>query len=398
MDKDLSAAEAAAILGINVATLYSYVSRGLLTPSGAAAARSKRYPREAVLRLAARKADAKRGGHRAEASMHWGVPVLETCISRIADGRLYYRGHDALALADAATLEETACLLWDDAGHDHFGASALALPAGLTDGLRAITGQMDPLARAMAWMPALGHALAAHTGQADSAFSLGPVLMRGLAAALLGTGLSSLPLHLQVGQAWRADQQQCELIRAALVLLAEHELNASAFTVRCVASTGAALPAALSAGLAALSGPRHGGSIQSVKALLDAALAAPSPLGVVAGHFPADGSAPNGYRPTLYPAGCPRAAYLLERLRRTSFAAPEAAAIIALCVEEGARRGMRPDLDLALSAMQLAFGWPDRAPLMLFALARSAGWIAHAAEQAASGSMIRPRARYVGRF
>lgn len=401
MDNDLSAPQAASILGISVATLYSYVSRGLLTPVDAQATRSKRYPREAVLRLAARKADGKRGGHQAQASMHWGVPVLETCISRIDNGRLYYRGHDAVALADAATLERTACILWDKDCHEEFGSSPAALPTALLDPLHAATRHLDPLARAMAWLPVLGHALAAQAANACmpfAPFAQGPVLMRVLAAALLGTAPSALPLHLQVGRAWGADADQCDLIRAALVLLAEHELNASAFTVRCVASTGADLAAALGAGLAALSGPRHGGSIQSVKALLDAAMAAPSPVDVVAGHFPADGSTPNGYRPTLYPQGCPRARYLLERLARTRFAVPQAAAIIALCVEEGARRGMRPDLDLALSAMQLAFGWPDRSPLTLFALARSAGWIAHAAEQAASASLIRPRARYVGRF
>jgi citrate synthase len=398
MDNDLSASEAASILGISVATLYSYVSRGLLTPTGAHASRSKRYPREAVLRLAARKADGKRGGHLAQASMHWGVPVLETCISRIEHERLYYRGHDAVALADSATLEQTACILWDNARHDHFGATSLVLPETLFDGLRAHTPHMGPLERAMAWMPMAGHALTGQTGNASAMFARGPVLMRVLAAALLDTGLSALPLHEQVGRAWGADRAECEMIRSALVLLAEHELNSSTFAVRCVASTGADLPAALSAGLAALSGTRHGGSIQSVKALLDTALAASSPADVVAGYFPVDGSTPNGYAHPLYPNGCPRARYLLDRLSEISFAVPGAAAIIGVCVEEGKRRGELPNLDLALAAMQQAFGWPDLAPLMLFALARSAGWIAHAAEQAAEATPIRPRARYVGSF
>ena len=131
--------------------------------------------------------------------------------------------------------------------------------------------------------------------------------------------------------------------------------------------------------------------------MLDAAIMSTAPAIAVAGHFPPDGAAPKGYSHPLYPEGCPRARYLLARLSRMPFEDP-AAAIVALCVEEGARRGMQPDLDLALSAMQLAFGWPDLAPLTLFALARSAGWIAHAAEQAAHALSIRPRARYVGQF
>jgi citrate synthase len=158
------------------------------------------------------------------------------------------------------------------------------------------------------------------------------------------------------------------------------------------------LSVALSAGLAALSGPRHGGSIQSVKALLDAAICASSPADIVAAHFSGDGGTPNGYAHPLYPSGCPRAHYLLDRLARIAPDAPEAAAIVGMCVEEGRLRGVRPNLDLALSAMQQAFGWPPLAPLMLFALARSAGWIAHAAEQAAESEPIRPRARYVGSF
>ncbi|WP_296944123.1 citrate synthase family protein [uncultured Massilia sp.] len=398
MNDDLSAPEAAAILGISVATLYSYVSRGLLTAVGPAGARGKRYPREPVLRLAARKADGKRGGHLAEASMHWGVPVLETCISRIDEGRLYYRGHEVVVLAAEASLEDVACLLWNHARHDYFGDTSPALPTGPFDSLRAVTGAIGPLERAMAWLPVLGHGLATPTHDVDAILRQGPVLMRLLAGALLGTTLSSLPLHQQIGRAWDATPAECDLIRAALVILAEHELNASTFTVRCAASTGASLAATLGAGLAALSGPKHGGSIQSVKAMLDTALAAPSPAQVVAGHFPADGSAPNGYTHPLYPDGDPRASFLLERLSPLSSTVPEASAIIALGIDEGARRGMSPNLDLALSAMQLVFGWPDAAPLILFALARSAGWIAHAAEQIAEDALIRPRARYVGRF
>jgi citrate synthase len=374
------------------------VSRGLLTPVDTQVSRSKRYPREEVLRLAARKADGKRGGHLAQASMHWGVPVLETRISRIEHERLYYRGHDALALADAATLEEVASILWDGAREDRFGADSMALPKTLFDDLRANTRHMGPLERAMAWLPVAGHALSGQTRNTCAMFALGPVLMRVLAAALLDTEVSALPLHEQVGRAWKAGPAECDIIRSALVLLAEHELNSSTFTVRCVASTGADLSAALSSGLAALSGPRHGGSIESVKALLDVALAASTHKDVVAGYFPIDGSTPNGYAHPLYPSGCPRAQYLLDRLSRLSFAVPETAAIIDVCVEEGKRHGLLPNLDLALAAMQHAFGWPDRAPLMLFALARSAGWIAHAAEQGADAAPIRPRARYVGSF
>lgn len=222
--------------------------------------------------------------------------------------------------------------------------------------------------------------------------------MRTLAAVLLETEPSDLPLHEQVSRAWSANAVQCDLIRAALVLLADHELNASTFTVRCVASTGASLPATLSAGLAALSGPEHGGGSASVKALLDAALVAPVPEKTVAAYFALDGSGPPGFRHRLYPNGDPRAAYLLDRLSKMPGASPDCARLLAMCIQEGQRRGHLPNADFALAAMQFVFGWPASAATVLFALGRSAGWIAHASEQIAEKTLIRPRARYVGRF
>jgi len=247
MNKDLSASEAARILGVSLATLYSYVSRGMLTPSCVQAERRKRYPHDEVLRLAARKADGKRGGHKVAAAMNWGTPVLETRISRIADGRLHYRGHDVLALAANATLEQVACLLWDDSGHDYFTAAAVeaALPAPALASIAAIATACDklpsmpPLEAAMCMLPMHAQAIPAQADDAHGRFVTGAALMRMLAGLLLKRAPDVAPLHLQVAQAWQADAAQADWIRAALVLLADHELNASTFTVRCVAATGA---------------------------------------------------------------------------------------------------------------------------------------------------------------
>ncbi|WP_455731743.1 helix-turn-helix domain-containing protein, partial [Burkholderia stabilis] len=109
----LSAQEAAGILGVGVSTLYAYVSRGLLRSLPDGASKRRRYDADEVRLLARRRADAKRAGGVAERSLDWGVPVLESRITQIAGGRLRYRGADAIALADAATLEETAAKLWD---------------------------------------------------------------------------------------------------------------------------------------------------------------------------------------------------------------------------------------------------------------------------------------------
>ncbi|WP_070310847.1 citrate synthase family protein [Janthinobacterium sp. HH107] len=386
MNNDLSAAEAARLLNVSLPTLYSYVSRGLLASVSNGASRRKRYPHEDVLRLAARKNDAKRGGQTAVAAMHWGLPVLETRISHILDGRLLYRGCDATALAESATLEATAGLLWDDNLSDYFQQDAPALPPGL-----ASTPNATPLARAMFAMAMLTTADIPHS------LPSGPALMRILAAALLRTPPSALPLHLQLAQAWQADAERTELLRAALVLLADHELNASTFAVRCVASTGASLPAALMAGLGALSGDKHGGGSAAARRMLTQALAAPDARAAISQYYKTIAPEFAGFGHPLYPDGDPRAAYLLGSLSELSPGYPHLAAILAVCTSAGQLLDARPNADLALAAVELAFGWPEGAGMVVFALARSAGWIAHAAEQASSAALIRPRARYVGR-
>ncbi len=389
MNNHLSAPDAARLLGVSLPTLYAYVSRGLLTSVSNGTSRRKRYPQEDVLRLAARKNDAKRGGQTAVAAMHWGLPVLETRISHIVDGRLLYRGCDATALAESATLEAIAGLLWDDGAIDHFPQDAPAVPqalAGAPDG--------PPLARAMFAMASLASVPATMPA---SMLQSGPALMRLLAAALLQTAPSALPLHRQLARAWQAGAEQAELIRAALVLLADHELNASTFAVRCVASTGASLPAALMAGLAALSGDKHGGGGAAARRMLTQALAAPDAGAAIVAYYKTVAPEFAGFGHPLYPDGDPRAAYLLERLSALSRGHPHLAAILAVCATASELLDVRPNADLALAAMELAFGWPEGAGWSVFALARSAGWIAHAAEQAASAALIRPRARYIGR-
>lgn len=349
MNNDLSAPDAARLLGVSLPTLYSYVSRGLLASVSNGQSRRKRYPQEDVLRLAARKNDAKRGGQTAVAAMHWGLPVLETQISQILDGRLLYRGCEATALAESATLETAASLLWDDGAGDYFRQDAPVQQPGL-----ASAPDAPPLARAMLAMAMLTPADIAHSLQS------GPALMRLLAAALLGTAPSALSLHRQLAQAWQADAEQTELLRAALVLLADHELNASTFAVRCVASTGASLPAALGAGLAALSGNKHGGGSAAARRMLKQALAAPDAGGAIGAYYKTIAPEFAGFGHPLYPGGDPRAAYLLDRLSALSHGYPQLRAILAVCAAAGELLDAKPNADLALAAMELAFDWPAR--------------------------------------
>ena len=90
---------------------------------------------------------------------------------------------------------------------------------------------------------------------------VGGRIMRLVVATMLNARTSPQPLHLQIAKAWAPNNKHAaDLIRRALVLLADHELNASTFTVRCAASTGLNLYDAMIAGLVALKGPKHGGA------------------------------------------------------------------------------------------------------------------------------------------
>src|SRR4029079_4791002 len=103
----------AAELGISLATLYAYASRGMLRSETVAGdPRARRYPKEDVLRLKEKKELRKDPEKAAPKALSWGIPVLESAIPLIQDGRLYYRGRDAIELARTATVEEVAALIW----------------------------------------------------------------------------------------------------------------------------------------------------------------------------------------------------------------------------------------------------------------------------------------------
>ncbi|HUM71138.1 MAG TPA: citrate synthase, partial [Chloroflexota bacterium] len=113
----LSAKETAAELGISLPTLYAYVSRGLIrSEAGEGTSRARRYRREDVEALKTRKELRHRPELAAETAvktaLHWGAPVLESAITLIDNGRLTYRGYDALTLPDAHTFADVANLIW----------------------------------------------------------------------------------------------------------------------------------------------------------------------------------------------------------------------------------------------------------------------------------------------
>src|SRR5262245_27491247 len=257
----LSAREAAAELSISPATLYAYVSRGLIRSEPSPDSRSHRYRAEDVRGLKERRAPAPelRGGLR---SFDADLPVLDSAIGTITEQGAIYRGVNCVDLAEKDTLEHTATLLWDVTSVDPFAPDNCP---SVSDAMRMIAEaahRAAPIDRAIAVLALAASAdPRAFTRAPDGRAMVGGRMVRLLVATMLNRGTSPEPLHLQIAQAWAGDNKHAaDLIRRALVLLADHELNASTFTVRCAASTGLNLYDAVIAGLAALKGPKHGGA------------------------------------------------------------------------------------------------------------------------------------------
>lgn len=395
----LSAQDAAARLGVSLATLYAYVSRGRIDSRPGPDGRSREYSASDIEQLIERRQAGRGAAQGAAHSLAWGLPVMETRISLIRSHGHYYRGESAITLAkDGATLEETARLLWDCGEHDPFVAG---LPDRWLEAVAYLLQHADvpPLERTAAALPLLAlDATHAHSTDPRHRRTDAALLLRETAALLCGAQPSEAPIHRVMVTSWHKQETGLsELARCALVLCADHELNASSFATRVAASTGASLHAAVCAGLATLSGPHHGGAAARAHAFIQDTLRERKPIDRIRERL-RRGEAPPGFGHPLYPDGDPRGAVLLAALRATRPRPAKLSAIERLIETVQAQCGRQPNLDLALAAIASAYELSADVALAIFAAGRMAGWLAHALEQQESGSLIRPRASYVGRM
>ena len=347
----LDGSAVASRLGVKPQTLYAYVSRGRIEarPDPSDPRRSL-YSADDVSRLLERKSAGRKPADVARGAISWGEPVLASAITDVAGGRLYYRGADAAQLAETQTLEAVALHLWG------------CQDAGVFDREPGPRVRMRGSFQARAFA-----ALAARAGSEPPALGRGPAalwregagLMADLAGAL-GEGVEPGPLHLVLARAWGLGDEDADLVRRALVLLADHELNPSAFAARVAARLAALVEEAA-----------RDGAEAAVRAYI------------------ARGDPPPGFGQRPYPAGDPRARALLSAFDPD----PQ---LLDLQAAGEALTGQPANIDFALVALTRRLGLQPDAAFALFALGRSVGWIAHAIEQLESGGLIRPRARYVG--
>lgn len=372
-------AEALARLGVKPQTLYAYVSRGRISarpdPENP---RCSLYAVEDVARLLDR---AVKPGSRPMASpggAHRGETVLESAITTIADGRLWYRGGDAVELAEAATLEQTCRVLWD-APEDPFSELKPRIDVNFPG---------SPRARGFASLARRADEDAATSGRSEVSLRReAAAVLNELVDAVAGGG-PRLYLHQRLGRAWKLNDAASGALRRALVLCADQGLDSATLAVRVTAQTGASLSACVLSGWAALSGARAGGSLARVAAYVAEAARATDARGAARQRL-AQGLSIPGFGQDDFPDGDPRAQALLQAAHL-----PESLLDI-VRVGEGLT-GRKANLDLALALIARDLDLPREGAFALMAVGRTAGWLGHAIEQASRGSPIRARLRYVG--
>jgi citrate synthase len=410
-EERLTTAEAAARLGVKPATLYAYVSRGLLGRERSPGGRTSTFDPAEVERLT-RRGHAGRRGRRPAAEL-----VVESAVTAIEGGALWYRGRPATELAATRTFEEVAEWLWSGRFPDPMApwrAGVAALAAGRRAQAALPEGAL-PLERLRVIAAALaaGDDLRLELRPAAVA-AAGRALIAGLAGCLPRLGRPPARDAGIAARLWACLSPMdpgpalLAVLDAALVLVADHELAASTMAARVAASVRADPYAVVSAGLAAASGSLHGGASLAVEALLAeidrpgaarpaaASRRARERAGRVLGERLRRGERLRGFGHPLYPDGDPRAAHLLARLRQAAAGSPRMAVVDAL-VAATRRRGLPPpNVDLALAALGHVAGMTRGAGEAIFAVGRAAGWLAHALEEYKRGTPIRLRAVYTG--
>ncbi|MEO5723352.1 MAG: citrate/2-methylcitrate synthase, partial [Ilumatobacteraceae bacterium] len=374
----LTADAAATRLGIKVESLYAYVSRGLIERHLGTDGRS-RFDDRSVEALA------RRGRPRISSRQSSLNLLIETHLTSIDSHHIYYRGHDALALAGTHTFEQVAELLWSGRLplHDAPWAGTVVPMAdgiGLTDSLAITTAtlaaadpqraNLDPLAVAGAarhliasMVASLPHGVTNFQG-ATRQVTTGHVTT-GHASQLTVSDSSSRHRRVRrsiAGTLWaavgrqRAQPGMVEVVNAALVLLADHELAASTLAARVAASTRADPYSVVAAGLGTINGPLHGGASLLVRDMLTEASASGANQ-AVAHALRSWGRVP-GFGQKLYPDGDPRAVVLLRMLHQVAGKTRAMATVDAVLDVYQERSDHRPNIDFALAALGLAAKLP----------------------------------------
>ena len=392
----LTAAEAARRLGVKPATLYAYVSRGVLSRAKAADGRVSLFSADEVERLA------RRGRPRRPAGV--ADITVESAITEITGDSLRFRGLDATRLAVTRTFEEVAELLWTGefgSAREPWRARPAALAAARAAQAALPAGTL-PLERLQVIVPAMAATDPLRLQLDQSAvLAAGRNIIAGMVDCL-PSGVTSDPGDPVAGRLWsrlcdrRASPGLLRAMSAALVLLADHELAASTLAARVAASVRADPYAVVGTGLGAMSGALHGGASLGAEALM-AAASGPGDVPRVVTELLRRGEKVPGFGHFVYRGGDPRATVLLGLVRQAAPKSGQLAVADAVLAEVRHKSLPEPNIDFAVATLARVAGMVRGAGEAIFAVARTAGWIAHALEAYTGPGPLRPRAVYTGR-
>ena len=378
-DRWIPRAEVLSLLGVKTQTLYAYVSRGRITarPDPSDPRRSL-YAAADVARL--------KGASTGEAAGQIlpfeppavkGEVLIQSTVSVISEGRLYYRGRDVAHWAQNATLEETARLLWDAVDANPFAGLGVRVDSA---------GGASHRARLFAALARRSEETPTSAGQSPAALKAEAALaMNEVVDAVAGPG-PRLFFHQRLARGWKMLERDSVHLRRALVLAADFDLDPAVLATRAAASGGASPAGAAFAGLVSVAGSPMARTL--ARCIAYVVEARRDPAGAAHRRMQAEGSIP-GFGSETFPHGDPRA----EALLALADLPPDLTAVIR---EAEAASGARAGFAAALAVMARRLDLPRDGASDVFLIGRLTGLMAHALDQTVDGSPIRARLRYVG--
>ncbi len=404
-EKFLPGPKAAEFLGVKPATLYAYASRGLIESIPTDNGRERCYRLSDLISL--RQCSRGFKSTKDPTTAVWTGPVIKSAITDIRDDGHCYRGKSAIELALSDTpFELVAELLWETPEGAHTAwakVKPLPAPASLKELAQADTDYLDLLKLLLVTIemsdPVSRKLLSADVFDTARRLIVAMALTPGLAGSqmsYLAEARFPIAQSLLATLSGNKSAEKARLINRALVLCADHELNASALAARIAASCDASLYSCLLSALGTFSGSLHGSACRRAEDIVSNSLKFKNARAWLKDYLRHLERIP-GFGGDLYEQGDPRARVLIAASEAVSTRNVHLRRLIEIveCVRD--ELGVQPNLDVGLAAISYALSLPPGSGSTIFAVSRTAGWIAHAIEQRQYGGVIRPRARYIGR-
>lgn len=403
-EKFLTGQQAAEFLGVKSSTLYAYASRGMIESMPAKTARERQYRLSDLIRLRQSSRGFKNAREQDQAT--WTGPVIKSSITEInADGHRY-RGESAWALALGNTsFEAVAELLWETGADEQAWRDVvpLSIPHQAYEAVMSDVDYLDVL-KLILVMAEMSDPVARKLLREDRFDTARSLILTMAMAPTFAEGKqkffadSRFPIAQTILNALSSgvSEERAAVINCALVLCADHELNASTLAARIAASCDASIYSCLLSALGSFSGSLHGSASRRAEDIVTNSLRFKSARAWLKDYLQEFERIP-GFGTELYQKGDPRAKALIETAQRVSKRNEHLDRLVEIveCVREHFEA--EPNLDVGLAAISYALDLPPGSGSIIFAVSRAAGWIAHAVEQREYGGVIRPRAKYIGK-